>query len=239
MEHHKLYGIKINVFKSLKNLAIESANKKQIYVALNSKKILAANKNKHLMQIINHNIAYCDGFVPAFFLKLKGVNEVKKIPGCELWIEIIKIYSKKKTFYFIGGTKNTIIALEKLLKSQFEKINALGFKSGFFNDEEKQNIISDIEAKKPDFIFVAMGSPKQEFLMSELQKIHKASYVGLGGSFDIFIGNSSRAPKLWVDYNLEWMYRNLQEPKRIKDTLLTIVGLVLLIVNRILKRKND
>ena len=84
-----------------------------------------------------------------------------------------------------------------------------------------------------------MGSPKQEFLMSELQKIHKASYVGLGGSFDIFIGNSSRAPKLWVDYNLEWMYRNLQEPKRIKDTLLTIVGLVLLIVNRILKRKND
>ena len=74
----------------------------------------------------------------------------------------------------------------------------------------------DIVAKKPDVVFVAMGSPKQEYLMQEIQKRHNAIFQGLGGSFDVYTGNVKRAPKWWVDHNLEFAYRLLKEPKRIK-----------------------
>ena len=60
-----------------------------------------------------------------------------------------------------------------------------------------------------------MGSPKQELLMEELQKHHKAIYQGLGGSFDVYTGSVMRAPKWWVDNHLEWMYRLIKQPCRI------------------------
>lgn len=65
-------------------------------------------------------------------------------------------------------------------------------------------------------VFVAMGSPKQELLMEEIQHRHKAIFQGLGGSFDVYTGHVERAPKWWVNHNLEFAYRLLKEPKRIK-----------------------
>ena len=77
-------------------------------------------------------------------------------------------------------------------------------------------MIEDIATKKPDVVFVAMGSPKQELLMEEMSKRCPAIYQGLGGSFDVYTGNVKRAPKWWVDHNLEWAYRLIKEPVRIK-----------------------
>jgi len=61
-----------------------------------------------------------------------------------------------------------------------------------------------------------MGSPKQELLMEEIQKQHSALYQGLGGSFDVYIGAVKRAPEWWVKNNLEWTYRLINQPTRIK-----------------------
>ena len=77
-------------------------------------------------------------------------------------------------------------------------------------------VLDDIAQKKPDVVFVAMGSPKQELLMSEMQQRHKAIYQGLGGSFDVYTGYAQRAPKWWLDHNLEFAYRFFKNPKRIK-----------------------
>ena len=70
--------------------------------------------------------------------------------------------------------------------------------------------------KRPDVVFIAMGSPKQEMLMSELMERHKAIYQGLGGSFDVYTGRVKRAPKWWRDHNLEFLYRFLKQPHRYK-----------------------
>ena len=65
-------------------------------------------------------------------------------------------------------------------------------------------------------MFVAMGAPKQELLMEDMQKQHKALYQGLGGSFDVYIGRVKRAPQWWVRHHLEWAYRLVHQPSRIK-----------------------
>ena len=90
-------------------------------------------------------------------------------------------------------------------------------------------LIEDVAAKSPDIVFVAMGSPKQELLMGEMQQRHKAIYQGLGGSFDVYTGNVKRAPKWWVDHKVEFAYRLFKEPKRIKRQihLLTLVRMLL------------
>ena len=83
-------------------------------------------------------------------------------------------------------------------------------------EDERLALIEDVAAKKPDVVFVAMGSPKQELLMEEMSKRHPAIYQGLGGSFDVYTGNVKRAPEWWVAHNLEWAYRLIKEPVRIK-----------------------
>ena len=88
-------------------------------------------------------------------------------------------------------------------------------------------MITDIKLKKPDIVFVAMGSPKQELLMEEMQEVHPAIYQGLGGSFDVYTGNVKRAPSWWVDHNLEWAYRLIKEPARIKRQIHLIRFLIL------------
>ena len=65
-------------------------------------------------------------------------------------------------------------------------------------------------------VFVAMGSPKQELLMQKMLARHKAIYQGLGGSFDVFTGHVKRAPQWWVSHNVEWLYRLIHQPSRIK-----------------------
>ena len=85
----------------------------------------------------------------------------------------------------------------------------------------------------PDVVFVAIGSPRQELLMEEMQRFHPAIYQGLGGSFDVYVGAVERAPVWWIKNNLEWAYRLLRQPLRIKRQVHLIRFLWLLFTNKI------
>ena len=141
-----------------------------------------------------------------------------KIPGCELWLKIIaNTYLQGKTFYLVGGVQDVIEQTIAKLKEEFQGINIVNYRNGYIKtEEEKITLLNYIVAKKPDVVFVAMGSPKQELLMEEMMKLHPAIYQGLGGSFDVYIGSVKRAPKWWVDHNLEFAYRLIKQPARIK-----------------------
>ena len=131
-------------------------------------------------------------------------------------MDIVKKHHKEKSFYLVGGTQNVIEQTLSQLKADFPEITISNFRNGFLKtEEEKAALLEDIKSKKPDVVFVAMGSPKQEKLMQEMQEIHEAVYQGLGGSFDVYTKNVLRAPKWWVENNLEWAYRLVKQPKRI------------------------
>ncbi|MDO1514802.1 WecB/TagA/CpsF family glycosyltransferase [Maribacter confluentis] len=113
------------------------------------------------------------------------------------------------------------MARKKSFKKRFRNCgknflpSIFGFRNGYLTaKDDEENLINDIGAKKPDVVFVAMGSPKQELLMEKLYLRHAAVYQGLGGSFDLYIGNTHRAPKWWLDNNLEGIYRTLMEPRK-------------------------
>lgn len=208
-------GVEIYPFTSEEELFEHIDRFKGILVAINAEKII--NATEKTRDIINRNIGYCDGAGAMFAVRKKGFPNACKIPGCELWLKIIERFYKEKTFYLIGSKPQIIQETVDKLQKDFPEIKIVGYRDGYINtDTEKKALFSDIAAKKPDVVFVAMGSPKQELLMEEIQQKHKAIFQGLGGSFDVYTGHVQRAPKWWVEHNMEFAYRLLREPKRIK-----------------------
>ena len=212
----ELNGVKVHPFKSFDELLNYVTGRKGILVAINAEKILHATEQTR--SIINRNIGYCDGIGAVMALNKRGYKDVVKIPGCELWLKIISaLYKEGKSFYLVGGKPAVIEATVAKLKEEFVGINISNYRDGYIkSDEEKQLLIEDIASRKPDVVFVAMGSPKQELLMEEMSQKHQAIYQGLGGSFDVYTGTVDRAPEWWVKHNLEWAYRLIKQPSRIK-----------------------
>ena len=229
----ELNGVKVHPFTSHDELLAYVSQKKGILVAINAEKILHATEQTR--SIINRNIGYCDGIGAVMALKKRGYNDVIKIPGCELWLKIISMtYQQGKTFYLVGGKQEVIEQTVAKLKVDFPGIQIANFRNGYIKtEEEKQALIEDIATKKPDVVFVAMGSPKQELLMEEISMKHPAIYQGLGGSFDVYTGNVKRAPKWWVEHNLEWAYRLVKEPSRIKRQIHLVRFLALVKLGKI------
>lgn len=224
-------GIKTFAPKSRIELLDYLADKKKILIALNAEKIL--NSTEEMKQLMNDNIVYPDGIGTVWALKRKGIHTVK-IPGCELWLDIVKRFYKEKSFYLIGATDLVIKEVVDKLTSDFVGINISGFRNGFINNNEERNIIiEDIYNKKPDVVFVAMGSPRQELLMQEMSEKHASLYQGLGGSFDVYIGNIKRAPKFWIACNLEWFYRLILQPTRLNRQYKLLLFFVKLFMNKL------
>ena len=188
MDKVSLNGVEIFPFDSEQQLLHYVDTHKGILVAINAEKILHATEQTRA--IINRNIGYCDG------------------AGAQMAL---------KTFYLVGGKPQIVNETVEKLCSEYQDIRIVGYRNGYIKtDEEKRRLIDDIVEKKPDVVFVAMGSPKQELLMEEIQQRHRAIFQGLGGSFDVYTGHVQRAPKWWVEHNLEFAYRLIKEPKRIK-----------------------
>jgi len=228
----KINGVKTTAFNSKEEFLDFINDKKNILIAINAEKIL--KEDERLKNIINQNIGYPDGVGAVMALKKKGLNAIK-IPGSEFWLDIINKYQNKKSFYLIGTTTEVIENTVKKLNLEYPNINILGYQNGFINEEQKIELKEKLQNLKPDVVFVAQGTPRQEFLMDELIKIHPALYMGLGGSFDIYGGDKKRAPKIFLDLHCEWLYRLLKEPTRITRQLSLIKFLYKLIFNKFKK----
>ena len=206
MERVYVNGVGIFPFESSEQLIEYVAVNPAILIALNAGKIdRSTTEMKH---VINNNIGYCDGVAATFALKKKGLKR-PIITGCDLWLKIVQRFQNEKAIYLIGGKQEVIEGVINKLHSDFPKINILGFRNGYIkNAEERKAVIKDIEDKKPDIIFVAMGSPAQEELMKDMQAVYSnAIYQGLGGSFDVYMGKVTRAP-LWTQKtHTEGLYR--------------------------------
>lgn len=216
MKQVSVCGINLNAFASRSELIDYAFKKKGILVAVNAEKTI--NADNTLRTIINDNIGYCDGAGAVKAAHRKGAKDAIRIPGCELWLDIVARFAPQgKRFYLVGARQEVIEGTVGTLRSRFPGINIAGFRNGFIKtDAERAALIDDIARTAPDIVFVAMGSPKQEILMSEMKLRHTALYQGLGGSFDLLMGNFKRAPRIIQRLGGEWLWRFVAQPTRIK-----------------------
>jgi UDP-N-acetyl-D-mannosaminouronate:lipid I N-acetyl-D-mannosaminouronosyltransferase len=232
MNSIEINGVKTYCISSRKELIDFAFAEKKSLIAVNAEKILHATDQTR--EFFSNSIGYSDGIGAVWALRKKGFKNAIKIPGCELWLDIIRSSYHDKTFYLVGARQEVVEQTVEKLRQDFPGIHILNYHNGYIrNDDEKQALLEDIRMHKPDVVFVAMGSPKQEMLIENMRQSHVAVYQGLGGSFDVYVGTVKRAPEWWVKYNLEWAYRLVKQPSRITRQIHLVKFAWLLTINKI------
>ena len=149
----------------------------------------------------------------------RGFKNMKRTTGPSLMGEIFKISAAEGyRHYFYGSTAETLEKLYSVLEETYPGIQIAGMYSPPFRpmtkDEDKA-IVERINETKPDFVWVGLGAPKQEKWMAAHQGRVNGLMVGVGAGFDYHAGNIDRAPEWMQKSNLEWVYRLLQDTKRL------------------------
>ncbi len=195
---------------------IECGDKLSVFTP-NSEIILSAYKNEEFKSVINSaGLATADGIGVVYASKILGTPVSERCSGYDISLALIKLMAQKgQSLYLFGAAPGVAQAAKEKIEKQNPGINIVGFHDGYFDNQEEKNIINDINDKKPNVLFVCLGSPKQEKWINEnLDKLDINVAIGLGGCLDVYAGNVKRAPQIFIKLGLEWFYRLIKEPKR-------------------------
>lgn len=149
----------------------------------------------------------------------RGHKNMARTTGPSLMTEIFKISAEKGyRHFFYGSTEEVLGNLKTKLEENYPGIQIAGMYSPPFRpltDEENVSVIQMINDSKPDFIWIGLGAPKQEIWMAEHQGKLDGLMIGVGAGFAYHADMLKRAPEWLQRSNLEWLYRLIQEPRRL------------------------
>lgn len=163
-------------------------------------------------------MALPDGQPLSIVSRRRGYSEAQRVPGPDLMPAILHLSEEKGyRHYFYGSTPETLEKLRKVLLDRFPKLQIVGMYAPPFRpltEEEDQEAVRQINESGADFVWVALGAPKQEKWMYEHRGRVNGLMIGVGAAFDFIAGTVRRAPMWMQKLCLEWVYRICQDPKR-------------------------
>lgn len=195
---------------------------------------IEAYKNDDFCNVVNSaDMATPDGMPLAKAMKLLYGIDQDRVAGMDLMPDLMQVSEQEKlSIYFYGSTDSVLDKIKVKAKQEFPNLEIYAYSPPFkeLSAEEKSDIVDEINSKNPDFVFVALGCPKQEKWMAEHKGKIRSCMIGLGGAFEVYAEVKDRAPKWMQDYALEWLYRLIQDPKRLwKRYMVTNTRFVLLL----------
>ncbi len=231
MDSIKIFGVRVY------NTTLEDATTKvgeylkgdqlrAIYTP-NTEIVMAAKDDESLRNLLNKgDLIIPDGIGLIYGSRIKNKPLKERVTGFDLSIKMLNIANEKGySLYLLGGKDGVAkTASENIIKT-YPNIRIAGYHNGYFkgshidkkDHEEEMAIIEDINNVNPDIIFVGLGFPKQEiWIDANKDRIKGRVIIGNGGVMDILSGNAKRAPKVFQKLGLEWFYRLVKEPSRIK-----------------------
>jgi len=216
----KILGYKI-FNKTKEELLKEICSREKVNIVSGNPEVLYAGlENESLNKNFNqeYSIIIPDGVGTVLAAKIVKQPVKEKIAG----IEVVKAIMEKSAIdgtgiYLLGAKEETLKNCVKNLEKIIPNLKIVGSHNGYFDLNNCSDIVKDINTTNPWAIFVAMGCPRQEqFIEKHINELPCKIYMGVGGSFDVFAGNVKRAPNWMISLGLEWLYRVLKEPWRIK-----------------------
>lgn len=226
-----IFGTKVN------NISLEEAksivkdflkeDKLHIIYTPNTEIVMAAKDNKEIRDIINSgDLIIPDGIGLVYASRLKKKPLKERVTGFDLSMEILHVANKEGySLFLLGGKEGVAQEAGKNIKKDYPNIKILGSHHGYFKGShtgykdsgEELKIIKEINRLKPDIIFVGLGFPKQEiWIDTNKDRLNCKIIIGNGGTMDILSGKMKRAPEIFQKLGLEWFYRLIKEPSRIK-----------------------
>lgn len=223
---YQIRGIALSGFSDMAQfvdyLNQQGALKTGTLVAINAEKVLTAEADAALSQLINAaEYKYADGISIVRSIRKKYPQaQVSRIAGADLWEALMERAGREGTPVFLIGGKPSVLAqtIDKLRRQW--NVNIVGSQDGFFTPDQRDALFTRIRESGAKLVTVAMGSPRQEILMRDCKAGYPdALYMGVGGTYDVFTGQVKRAPEIWQRMGLEWLYRLISQPSRLKRQL--------------------
>lgn len=213
----KLYkGTKADFLNLLKDDLAQ--NNKRFIVTANPEAFMLGKENPDIDELLldEATTLVADGIGIVKGADIVGVSVAERIPGVDI-AEKLFVYGNemKKSVFLLGAKQEVIDALLEHLSKLYPNLVIAGAVNGYVEDKDK--VFEDMAAAAPDIVLVALGMPAQERLIyKHLSRFNKGIFVGVGGSFDVLSGTKERAPEFFIKHNIEWLYRIVKEPKRLK-----------------------
>ncbi|HHX95703.1 MAG TPA: WecB/TagA/CpsF family glycosyltransferase [Clostridia bacterium] len=198
-----------------------SAGHKEFVLAMNPEKIMKAREDDQLSRIIEKKatLLIADGVGVVLAGKVRGLPPIPRVTGVGLFEELTAAAAEDGSSIFLyGAAEHVVERAAEVLKERYPQLTIAGIQHGYEKDEEL--VVSRIQEARPDYLFVALGSPAQEkWISRNLKRLPVKLAMGVGGTFDVLAGNVKRAPEWAQKWGVEWLYRFVKQPSRAKRML--------------------
>lgn len=187
------------------------------HVALNVAKFVKLRCDPDLRaDVLNADLVGVDGMGILIGARLLGIRIPERVAGVDLMEKALALCAEEGFRpFFLGATQKVLDSALSNLAERYPKLQIAGVQHGYFARAEEQRITEDISKAKPDCLFVGMPTPRKERFMAEhASRLQVPFIMGVGGGIDILAGHVRRAPEVWQRSGFEWLYRILQEPRR-------------------------
>lgn len=197
-------------------------------ITANSLMLNAALENKRLKEVFRRShLVVPDSIGILLAGKILGKPLAERVPGIDLMYQLFALCQKERySIYLLGAKPGVAAQAAENIRRQFPRLNIAGTHHGYFTDREEDLVIEEICSQKPDILFVGLNIPHQELWIDQrLNSLGVPVMIGVGGSFDVISGRIKRAPAAMQKLGLEWLWRTIVEPWRVKRIILLPVFL--------------
>jgi N-acetylglucosaminyldiphosphoundecaprenol N-acetyl-beta-D-mannosaminyltransferase len=186
------------------------------HVVINVAKLVKMQTDIHLRNaILACDIINIDGMGVVWGARFLGFEIPERVAGIDLFLNLLKLASEHdEPVYFLGAKPEVVEQTVVNMKDRFPLLKISGWHHGYFWDNEN-DVVSDIHSSEASMLFVGISSPKKEQFINRWRNQLGVKFVmGVGGTFDVIAGITRRAPIWMQNAGLEWLYRVIQEPRR-------------------------
>ncbi|HHW18731.1 MAG TPA: WecB/TagA/CpsF family glycosyltransferase [Firmicutes bacterium] len=193
----------------------------RLVVTANPVMVMIAQRDPEFMEILKKaHLIVPDGVGILWAARKRGLKLPERVTGVDLATSLLKLRPSPR-FFFLGGQPGIAESARRNIERDNPGVQICGTHHGYFSGEEEEKVVGIIREARPDVLFVAMGSPRQEkFVWRNRKSLGARVALGLGGVLDVLAGKTKRAPEFFQKAGLEWLYRLVREPRRIKNDIL-------------------
>lgn len=248
MHNHKVTIFNVDVDALTMDGTVKLINetihtKKQVvHNCINANKVVLMDKDEVLRNSLKEaDIISADGQAVVWSSRLLNRPLPERVPGIDLMEKLMDLANKKGYKVFLFGAKEEIVKnVVDHYSKLFNKSLVAGYRNGYFTQEDETEIVSQINSSGATMLFVAIPSPQKEYFINSYRKKldNVMLLMGVGGSFDVISGKVKRAPRWMQNNGLEWLYRLIQEPRKMwKRYLFGNLRYIYLTIKAILSKK--